>query len=341
MTDNRRPLSMYTTCAFCNASLDGDGGPSGLGVGRRLAFDEWRARLWVICPKCARWNLTPLDDRLERIEVLARIAHSGRLLASTEQVALLRWERYDLVRVGKPLRVELAGWRYGERLAARARDRAKVVVPLTLAAVGLGVAANVAVGGSFGFLIWNMGDLADRVYVGMVGRRTVVLDEPPVCDHCGAALELKAKHLQHARVVPDAHHDLGVLLSCPHCQREASLITGPDALAALRQGLAYLNVRRSSRRKAGEAASVVDRVGGPDRLILDVARRELTLRSLLPERQLALEMAVDERAEMVELERQWREAEEIADIADGTLSSDTTIEEKLKQLKRRGDQPSG
>jgi hypothetical protein len=86
---------------------------------------------------------------------------------------------------------------------------------------------------------------------------------------------------------------------------------------------------------------VVDRIGGPDRLILDVARRELTLRSLLPERQLALEMAVDERAEMVELERQWREAEEIADIADGTLSSDATIEEKLRQLKHRGDQPSG
>lgn len=332
---------MYTTCAFCNAPLDGDGGPSGLGVGRRLAFDEWRGRLWVICPKCARWNLTPLDDRLERIEALARVARDGRLLASTDQVALLRWERYDLVRVGKPPRVEIAGWRYGERLAARARDRAKVVVPLTLAAVGLGIAANVAVGGSFGFLIWNMGDLADRVYVGVVGRRGVVLTEPPVCDHCGTALELKAKHLQHARVVPDVHHDLGVLLSCPSCRREAALITGPDALAALRQGLAYLNVRRSSRRKASEAAGVVDQIGGPDRLIRDVARRELTLRSLRPERQLALEMAVDEQAEILELELQWREAEEIAHIADGTLSGDAAIDEKLQQLKRRGDQPSG
>src|SRR5439155_10872680 len=33
-------FSMYATCAFCNAKLDGDGGPSGLGVGRRIAFDE-------------------------------------------------------------------------------------------------------------------------------------------------------------------------------------------------------------------------------------------------------------------------------------------------------------
>lgn len=332
---------MYATCAFCNSAFDGDGGPSGLGVGRRLAFDEWRARLWVVCPRCARWNLTPLDDRLERIEALARAARDGRLLASTEQVALLRWDRYDLVRVGKPLRVELAGWRYGERLRARERERAKIVVPLTIAAVGLGVAANVAAGGSFGFLVWNFGRLADGVYVGMVGGRRVRLAEPPVCEHCGTALELKARQLQHARVIPDAHHDLGVLLSCPRCQHTATLLTGPDALAALRQGLAYLNVRRSSRRKATDAARIVDDLGGPDRLIRDVARRESTLRSLLPERQLALEMAVDERAEIAELERQWREAEEIARIADGALSSDLRLEEKLDELRRRGGQPSG
>lgn len=332
---------MYTTCAFCNASLDGDGGPSRLGVGRRLAFDEWRGRLWVVCPKCARWNLAPLDDRLERIEALARVAREARLVASTEQVALLRWNRYDLIRVGKPLRVEFAGWRYGERLAARQRERAKVVVPLTLAAVGLGIAANIAVGGSFGFLIWNFGDLADRVFVGMIGGRRVRLAEPPVCDHCGIALDLRAKHLQHARVIPDARHDAGVLVSCPQCRREAALLAGPDALAALRQGLAYLNVRRSSRRKAGEAASVVDQVGGADRLIRDVARRELTLRSLRPERQLALEMALDEQAEMAELERHWREAEETAHIADGTLSTDSALEQQLNALRRHGNQPSG
>jgi hypothetical protein len=332
---------MYTSCAFCNATLDGDGGPSGLGVGRRLAFDEWRARLWVVCPKCSRWNLTPLDDRLERIEAVARAAADARLLASTEQVALLRWQRYDLIRIGKPLRVELAGWRYGERLRARNRQRAKVVVPLTLAAVGLGVAANVALGGSFGFLAWNLGRTADDIYVWMVGTRPVRLIEPPICDHCGTILRLKTRHVQHARVVPDSHQDLAVLVSCPTCHREAALLTGPDAHALLRQGLAYLNVRRSSRRKAEDAARVVDEAGGADQLIKNVARRELTLRSLRPEGRLALEMAVDERAEVLELERQWHEAEEIAEIADGTLSTDAALEEEIKRLRRQGDQPSG
>ena len=332
---------MYRTCAFCNANFDGDGGPSGLGVGRRLAFDEWKARLWVVCPKCARWNLTPLDDRLERIEAVARVAAQARLLGSTDQVALLRWERYDFIRVGKPPRVELAGWRYGERLAARNRERAKVVVPLTLAAVGLGVAANVALGGSFGFLAWNLGRSVDGIYVWMIGTRAVRLVEPPVCDHCGTVLQLKTRHVQHARVVPDAHHDLGVLVSCPSCHREAALLTGPDASAILRQGLAYLNLRRAGRRKAEDAARVVDQAGGADQLIRNVARRELTLRSLRPEGRLALEMAVDERDEVLELERQWRDAEEIAEIADGTLSADAALEQELKRLRDQGDQPSG
>jgi hypothetical protein len=86
---------------------------------------------------------------------------------------------------------------------------------------------------------------------------------------------------------------------------------------------------------------VVDAAGGADQLIRSVARRELTLRSLRPEGRLALEMAVDERDEVLELERQWRDAEEIAEIADGTLSTDAALEEEMKRLRERGDQPSG
>jgi len=306
---------MYTTCAFCNAKLDGDGGPSGLGVGRRIAFDEFKGRLWVICPKCARWNLTPLDDRLERIETVARAAREAKLLAATEQVALLRWQVYDLVRVGKPPRIELAPWRYGERLKARQQERLKYVIPLTVAAVGLGIAANVAAGGSLGVFVWNLHRLGEGLYITVVGNRKVNLAEPPICPSCGTLLELRAKHVQ---------------------------LTGSDAHAVLRQGLSYLNARRAGRRRAEEAAQVVDHAGGPDRLIRDVARRELTLRSLRPERRLALEMAVDEQAEVQELEHEWRDAEELADIADGTLSSNAEIEEELRRLKGRGgNQPDG
>src|SRR5436309_13669713 len=168
---------MYRTCAFCNSKLDGDGGPSGVGVGRRLAFDEWKSRLWVICPKCSRWNLTPLDDRLERIEALARAAREGRVAAATEQVALIRWQGYDFVRVGKPPRLEFATWRYGERLKARQREQLKFVVPVTVAAVGLAVAVNLAAAGPEGVLVCHMPNIAQAVYRRMVGRRPLRLDD--------------------------------------------------------------------------------------------------------------------------------------------------------------------
>ncbi|HLZ44238.1 MAG TPA: hypothetical protein VKQ05_01000 [Gemmatimonadales bacterium] len=333
---------MFSRCGFCNAAFDGDGGPSGLGIGRRIAFDEWKGRLWVVCPRCSRWNLTPFDDRLERIEAVARAASQGRVAASTDQVALIRWQRYDFVRVGKPPRIELATWRYGERLRNRQRERMKVVVPLTVAAIGLGVAANVAAGGGFGVMIWNLHRVVDSVYVGLMGRRKVTLTEPPICAHCGSLMQLRAKHIQHARIVPDRQADMAVVLSCPNCQQEGAHLTGSEATLALRQGLTYLNLVRGGRRRAEDAAREVDSAGGADRLVRDIARRELTLRSLRPERGLALEMAVDERAEVEELERQWREAEEIADIADGTLGTSSQVEEELRRLKQPdGDQPSG
>jgi len=334
---------MYRTCAFCSGKLDGDGGPSGLGVGRRLAFDEWKGRLWVICPKCTRWNLTPLDDRLERLEALARAAREGQVAAATEQVALIRWRGYDFVRVGKPPRIEFATWRYGERLKARQREQLKFVVPLTIATVGLAVAVNVAAGGSVGVFVWNMPNIARSMYTGIVGRRRVGLAEPPICERCGSMLNLQAKHVAHARVVRQTRADLALILSCPNCRSEGAMLVGVDAQAALRLGLTYLALTRGGRRRAEDAARLVEAAGGPDRLIRDVARRELTLRSLAPERRLALEMAVDEQAEVAQLERQWKEAEEIADIADGLLSTTAELEEELRRLKDQqgdGDQPS-
>lgn len=327
---------MYTTCAFCNGALGGDGGPSGLGVGRRFAFDEWKGRLWVVCPKCSRWNLAPFDDRLERIEALARTAASATLLAKTEQVALLRWQGYDLVRVGKPPRVEMAAWRYGERLDRQRRDRAKIVVPVVVAAVGVSIALNAAVGGGFGALLYNIGSMGDAVYVYVVGRRRVTLTEPPICAACNTVMDLRARHVRHARVVVERQADVALVVSCPKCHREGALLSGAEAELTLRQGLTYLNSRRSGRKRAAEAAREVDSAGGPEGLIRTVARKDVVLHRIPNERRLALEMAVDEHLEVLELERQWREAEELAQIADGTLSTDDRLEEQIRKLRPDG-----
>jgi len=333
---------MYRSCAFCNGTFTGDGGPSELGVGRRLAFDEWRGRLWVICPSCSRWNLAPIDDRLDRIEAVARVATQGLIVASTDQVSLIRWNGYDLVRVGRPPRLEYATWRYGERLKARRREELKYIVPLTVAAMGAAVAANVAAGGSVGVFVWQIPNLARSAFTGIVGWRQVKLEEPPICAHCGTLMTVRARHLSQARLVTDVHARMGLLLICAKCGYEGAQLEGPDAQVALRRGLTYLNLAKAGKQRAEDAARIVDGAGGADALVHGMAQQSLTLRTLRPDRRLALEMAVDEQAEVEELERQWRIAEETAAIADGTLSTDVEIEEEMKRLKQKGpDQPNG
>src|SRR4029450_11411867 len=63
-----RPSPMYSTCLFCTNSLGGNDTVEEFPVGRRLAFDAAKGRLWVICQHCGRWNLSPLDERYDAIE---------------------------------------------------------------------------------------------------------------------------------------------------------------------------------------------------------------------------------------------------------------------------------
>ena len=59
---------MYSTCLFCAGSLGRNDVIERLPVGRRVAFDPSKGRLWVVCPRCARWNLTPFEERWEALE---------------------------------------------------------------------------------------------------------------------------------------------------------------------------------------------------------------------------------------------------------------------------------
>jgi len=335
---------MYTTCAFCSGVLGGDGGPTGLAIGRRFAFDPWKSRAWVICTKCGRWNLTPLDTRLDTIAALERLAGNGRVAANTPQVSLVRAGAYDVVRVGQPPRIEYATWRYGERLKARERERLKIIVPATLVVVGGMVAFNAAVGGAMGGMVGNVPTMVNAIYTGVVGNRKVAI-EPPVCARCGSVLTLRAKHVREARLTHTSGSDLALLLHCPRCKSLGAQIEGQDAEAALRAGLTYANLKKGKklRKRAEVAAVAVERTGGAEAFIRQTTRREPLVKTLEPTDALAIEMAVDEAAELHELERQWRQAEEIAEIADGLLP-DRGVEEELKRLKDRGTgevQPDG
>jgi hypothetical protein len=113
---------MYTTCIFCHEPLGTNEHIAHFLVGRRLAFDSAKGRLWVICKRCAQWNLAPLEERWEAVEECERAFRTVRTRVSTPEIALARMpDGLDLVRIGAPLRLEFAAWRYGDRFGARQR----------------------------------------------------------------------------------------------------------------------------------------------------------------------------------------------------------------------------
>src|SRR6476469_4436629 len=130
---------MFATCLFCNGPLGSNDSNESFPVGRRLAFDAKKGRLWVVCERCGRWNLSPLDERWDAIDQCERAYRSTTLRVSTDNIGLARLgEGLELVRIGAPLRPEFAAWRYGTRFNRRRRHT-------QLAAAG-GVVATAAAG---------------------------------------------------------------------------------------------------------------------------------------------------------------------------------------------------
>src|SRR5688500_1372424 len=113
---------MYATCLFCHAALGRNDVLEHFPVGRRLAYDEAKGRLWVVCTRCERWNLTPLETRWEAIEEAERAYRATRLQVSTDNIGMAQLrEGLELVRIGAPPNVEFAAWRYGDQFGRRRR----------------------------------------------------------------------------------------------------------------------------------------------------------------------------------------------------------------------------
>jgi hypothetical protein len=92
---------VYTACIFCTGPLGSNESVEQFPVGKRLAFDSAKGRLWVVCLTCQRWNLTPIDTRWEAIEEAERLFRERHVRAQTDNIALLE-----------------AAWREAEELAA-------------------------------------------------------------------------------------------------------------------------------------------------------------------------------------------------------------------------------
>jgi hypothetical protein len=79
---------MYSTCLFCNANLGSNEVVEHFPVGRRLAFDATKGRLWVVCRSCERWCLSPLEERWEAIEE-CELAHLQVAWRQAEEIAAI------------------------------------------------------------------------------------------------------------------------------------------------------------------------------------------------------------------------------------------------------------
>ena len=356
---------MYTSCIFCHTSLGANEVIEHFPVGRRLAFDSAKGRLWVVCRKCARWNLTPLEERWEAIEECERQFSETRLRASTDNVGLARLsEGLELVRIGSPQRPEFAAWRYGDQFGRRRRRHMIYVGTGVVAAAAALVTGPLVMGMAVGsaFSIINSGrmlfDLRQRQSV----RARVAVpgkDRPAV---------VRQNQMGKIRIVSDGNawhlrmpYDRGLLID-RELKREITL-EGDAALRAAATILAVGNHAGANNKQLKLAVELVSATPDATRLFLQATRStwtvdqgrnrwilkdtasgqpgEASLASLPAEMLFALEMAsqedVERRAmegELALLVEAWRQAEEIAEIADDLTLPDAATDE-LDKLKRR------
>ena len=360
-------------------------------VGKRLAFDPANGRLWVVCQVCARWNLTPVEERWEAIEECERQYRGQRLRAQTDNIGIAKVQGgLELVRIGPALRPEFAAWRYGRLFGARLRRR-MLTVGAGTAVAGTGIAL-------FGAPV--MATIAALGPISVIGAHFILplmmtrghLKSTKVFGQDGKLLRVTRANLEHTQLQGGDETDPW-RLQLRHSYGKQEL-TGEAARRALGALLANVNRGGATEGTVHRATTIVADAGSPQavsRMVADDSRKRSgdfverwkayergdwlrepwktavepinwrefyksgqlnrwnsnqmpsnpgALPRLPRALRLALEMALHEDTEQAALEGElalleaaWREAEEIAKIADDMFVEDGA--ERLADLKRR------
>ena len=334
---------MYTACIFCHASLGDNDHIEHLPIGRRLAFDSAKGRLWVVCQKCAQWNLTPIEERWEAVEECERAYRSVRTRVSTSQIGLARLgDGLDLIRIGAPLRPEFAAWRFGDQLGLRRRHGLLRFVGASTIAAGAAASAAAAAG------MVALGMLGPGLMVG--GAIVAATGVRPSAQKGVRGLRVRAENNEvielgsRPLIGIEMRSDTGPTpfkLSLTYMDSDPDMpesgpmpfqatIAGPEAVRAARILLPRINSFGATRRVVQRAVAGIEDAGSIERFIpTTMARLRKSglayspVWSYPPPVRLGLEMALHEEAEwramegeLTELEAAWREAERIAGIAD-------------------------
>jgi hypothetical protein len=302
---------LYRNCIFCSAPLGSNESIERFPVGRSLAFDGKKGRLWAVCGTCSRWNLAPIEERWEAIDSAERLFRDTRLRVQSENVGLAKLrDGTQLVRVGAALPGELASWRYGREFLRR--HRARVAVEVTALLIGLPPS-----------WIESM----------MNGGRSRAQRVPASLSPTGRPLVVPLGALQDGHL--DRADDGALLFRIRlHDRRDAGAhaeFRDDAARSVLARALPLLNRHGASKNEVQAAVGVLSdapsaeafiRTLASSRGVLGGERAERT-RKLTPTGLRALEMALHEEqerramdGELAALEAMWRQAEEIAAIAD-------------------------
>lgn len=359
---------MYTTCLFCSRPLGSNQAIEHFPVGRRLAFDAAKGRLWVVCRECHRWNLTPLEERWEAIEEAERLYRDTRLRMATDHIGLAKLpDGLELVRIGAPCRPEIAAWRYGDQFGRRRRERLLVAGGVMLAG-GLAIAGGVTLG--IGVVTaWQLAAVTSKFARRGNPLRTIAR----VHDASGELRSIRRRDLLTTKLAMGTDgglalhivlHDGNLGLDYSDLRQKRTIhLEGREAHRAASVLFPAANRLGGTSEEVQQAVGRLERAGSSEKFLADQARRGSKLTRLVPPAEarlfanaedvamqsgllalatplsLAIEMALHEEqerraleGELSELEAAWREAEEIGAIADSLLVP-PSIEAALARLR--------
>jgi hypothetical protein len=321
----------------------------------------------VVCRKCERWNLTPLEERWEAIEECERAFRATKLRVSTDEIGLARVaEGLELVRIGAPQRPEMAAWRYGDQFGRRMRRNALLTgggMVGVAAVVWGGPALGLFTGSAVGFM--NLSFQAGHQFL---YRRRVIARVRVGEGKEAEQLALARLHVVRARLEQDGAEwrlelpfmgegeRLAYTMSGLHHLTASRILSGDDARRAAAQILPHVNSTGARKSTVRDAVRVLEDAGSVERCFNVAARQTKrggdsffanarlpgSLAALPAPLRLALEMASHEESErralegeLAELKEAWRDAEEIAQISDDMFLP-SGVEAALARLKGTG-----
>jgi hypothetical protein len=329
---------LFRHCLFCSRAFRPAEACSQLPPGRKLAFDPDRMRLWSICDGCRRWNLIPIEERVDAIWRLERMVRDeAELITASHNISLHRAGDITIVRIGHASSLDQALWRYGRQLRARNASYNSRGTRFSTRALG----AVAYIGDSMRLLDldikWGPDAFADVLRWKQFG-----LDAwhgRSRCPHCNSVLHTLRFDMSwwlYPRIEEDGTLVVGV--PCTRCDpwtpRNVFDIRGPEAESLLRRVLAYQHIAGAQEQQVREASSLIRdagalirEAGGARELVRDSAAGRQSLWRLGEVRTLALEMSLNQNAEqklldsrLRTIEQSWRREEEIAAIIDDELT---------------------